>query len=48
MFVALLVFQFDISGKDDKDGQEENKSLISVTLLVSQFDISGKNDKDEQ
>ena len=46
--MILLVFHFEISGKNDKKGQKENKLLIFVTLLVFHFDISGKDDKELQ
>ena len=48
MFFTLLVFHFEISGKDINDEQRENKSLIFVTLLVFHFEISGKDINDEQ
>ena len=44
----IKVFHFDISGKDNKDQQSLNISLISLTLLVFHFDISGKDDNDSQ
>ena len=43
--MTLFVFHFDISGKDDKDIQLENKPFISLILLVFHIDISGKDDK---
>ena len=44
--MALFVFHFDISGKEYKDLQPENKYLISLTLFVFHFDISIKEDKE--
>ena len=46
--MTLLIFHFDISDKDDKDEQLENKELIYMALFVFHFDISGNDDKDEQ
>ena len=46
--MILFVFQFDISGKDDKDLQPQKKAFILVTLLIFHFDISGNDDKDPQ
>ena len=48
MSVTLFVFHFDISGKEDKDEQLENKELIYLALFVFHFDISGNDNKDEQ
>ena len=42
ILVAFIVFQFEISGKDNNDEQPENIKLILVTFLVFQFDISLK------
>ena len=48
MFVTLLVFHFEISGKDAIEEQLKNIALILVTLLVFHFEISGKDNNDEQ
>ena len=45
--VTLLVFQFEISGKDDNDEHPKNIRLKLVALLVFQFEISGKDNNDE-
>ena len=45
---TLSIFNFDISGKDDKDLQSLNKYFIFVTLSIFHFDISGKDDKEKQ
>ena len=47
ILVTLLVFHFEISGKDDNDEHPINILLILVTLLVFHFEISGKDDNDE-
>ena len=44
--MTILVFHFDISGKDFKEIHDSNKCSISLILLVFHFDISGKDDKD--
>ena len=46
IFITLLVFQLEISGKDDNDEQLLNIKLISLTLLVFQLEISGNDDND--
>ena len=47
ILVTLLVFHFEILGKDDKDKHRQNIKLILNTLLVFHFEISGKEDNDE-
>ena len=47
ILITLLIFQFEISGKDDNDEHSKNIPFILVTLLVFQFEISGNNDNDE-
>ena len=47
IFLTLIAFHFEISGKDDNDEHPLNKQLISVTLIVFLFEISGKDDNDE-
>ena len=46
ILITLLVFHFEISGKDNNDSHPLNKELISITLFVFQFEISGKDDND--
>ena len=48
IFVTLVVFQFDISGKSVNSKQLENKPFILVTFFVSQFEILDKFFKFEQ
>ena len=38
----LIVFHFDMSGKDNKAEELENISLISLTLKIFHLEISGK------
>ena len=38
--ITLLVFHFDISGKDFNDEQPQKVLFILVNLLVFHFDIS--------
>ena len=47
ILVTLLVFHFDISGKDTKDEHPENKELKSVILSVFHSEILGKYFNDE-
>ena len=47
MPIPLLVFHFEISGKDDNDKQQLNIELISVALLIFHLEISGKDDNNE-
>ena len=47
MLVTLLVFHFEISGKDDNDEHSRNIPLIQITLEVFHFEISGKDFNDE-
>ena len=44
----MVVFQLDISGKDNNDSHPKNKDLIVVTVLVVHLDISGKDDNNLQ
>ena len=46
--MTLEVFHFDISGKEVKDSQKENRLFILWTLEVFQLDISGKDEIDLQ
>ena len=46
MYLTLIVFHLDKSGRDINDEHEENISLILVTLFVFHFDISGKDIND--
>ena len=46
--MRLLVFHFEISGKDDNDEHPLKKQTIFLkTLLVFHFEISGKDINDE-
>ena len=47
ILLTLLIFHFEISGKDDNDEHTQNIKFILVTLLVFHFEISGKDDNDE-
>ena len=46
--VILLIFHFEISGKDDNDEQKTNIQLILIIFLVFHFEISGNDDNDKQ
>ena len=46
--VTLLVFHFEISGKDFNDEHPENNPFIFAICSVFHFEISGKDFKDEQ
>ena len=51
IFLLCLIFlisHISILGKDDKEMQLENNSVISSTLPVFHLDISGKDDNDLQ
>ena len=47
IFLTLIVFHFEISGKDVNDDHNLKIYIILVTLLVFHFEISGKDDNDE-
>ena len=47
IFVILLLFHFEISGKVVNDEQPLKIKLISITLFVFHFQISGKEVKDK-
>ena len=48
MLVTLIIFHFEISGKDNNDEHPINISLISLTLTIFHSEISGKGDNDKQ
>ena len=48
IYLILLVFHFEISGKDFNDEHPENNPSIDLTFSVFHFEISGKDFKDEQ
>ena len=43
ILVMLLIFHFEISGKDNNDEYLLSKKLISVSLLVFHFERSNKD-----
>ena len=47
ILLTLLVFHFDISGKDDNNLQFSNIEVILLTLLVFHFNISGNDNNYE-
>ena len=46
--VILIVFHFDISGKDFNDEQFSNKAKKLLTLVIFHLDMSGIQINDEQ
>ena len=46
--LTFEVFQFDISGNEDKELQIANIEPMSITFEVSNFYISGNEDKELQ
>ena len=47
ILVTLLIFHFEISGKDSNDEHPSNKYDKLVTLFVFHFEISGNDFNDE-
>jgi len=47
IFGIIIVFHFEISGKDDNDEHLQNNQFIFLTLLVFHLEISGKDNNDE-
>jgi len=46
ILVTLLIFHFEISGKDDNDTHPLNISPLLIIFLIFHFEIFGKDDND--
>ena len=47
LYLFLLVFQFEISGKDFNNEQLLNRYFILIRLFVFHFEVSGNDDNNE-